>query len=335
MKVYTNSTMHAQCAASSAFFGPGSKRNVAERVPGTQTSPHAELFAILLALRMTPTHRSLVIHTRSTSAIKVVVYLSPTHKECGWVCANADLLKNINDFLCAHTAPAEFILVQKDDVKTNEHVEIAIGMSIAALRQPANNPEVPILLLIPVDCPADSVPLDIPKVFTNVPNEDPHPDGPLPPCEKPPHAHRGRKRTCLIQEKNKNHLLNARSLQHWWKIVDDLGGRRLNDEGVTADQLYEVFKKWLNPPEELPVDFDKFCLGWDRMSAKDIPQVTTDRTTGRYFSTDVGDDNVVRVKTHTRKTGAESSHGANGVDYDLILEIPNEDLVKLCNECLK
>ncbi|PBK90522.1 hypothetical protein ARMGADRAFT_934094, partial [Armillaria gallica] len=90
----------------------------------------------------------------------------------------------------------------------------------------------------------------------------------------------------------------------------------------------------LNLPKELPVDFDKFCLTWDRMLAKDIPQVTMDCTTGQYFSMDVGDDDVARVKTHICKTGAESSHGADGVDYDLILEIPNEDLVKLCNKCL-
>ncbi len=71
------------------------------------------------------------------------------------------------------------------------------------------------------------------------------------------------------------------------------------------------------------------------MLANDIPDVTTDRTTGRYFSTDVSDDNIGKVKAHIRKTGADSSRGSDDVDYDLILEIPNEDLVKLCNECLK
>ncbi|PBK61942.1 hypothetical protein ARMSODRAFT_857512, partial [Armillaria solidipes] len=112
IKVYTNSTLRSQCAASSAFFGPSSKCNVAERVPGAQTNPRAELFGFLLALKMTPMHRLLVIHTRSTLAIRAVVHLSPMQKECGWICMNADLLKNINDFLCARTAPVEFVLIQ-------------------------------------------------------------------------------------------------------------------------------------------------------------------------------------------------------------------------------
>ncbi|PBK68350.1 hypothetical protein ARMSODRAFT_869145, partial [Armillaria solidipes] len=38
------------------------------------------------------------------------------------------------------------------------------------------------------------------------------------------------------------------------------------------------------------------------------------------FSTDVSDDDIGKVKAHIWKTGAD------GVDYDLILEIPNEDL---------
>ncbi|PBK68351.1 hypothetical protein ARMSODRAFT_888047, partial [Armillaria solidipes] len=83
-------TLRSQCAASSAFFGPSSKCNVAERVPGAQTNPRAELFGFLLALKMTPMHRLLVIHTRSTLAIRAVVHLSPMQKECGWICMNAD-----------------------------------------------------------------------------------------------------------------------------------------------------------------------------------------------------------------------------------------------------
>ncbi|KAK0239375.1 hypothetical protein EDD85DRAFT_730174, partial [Armillaria nabsnona] len=70
----------------------------------------------------------------------------------------------------------------------------------------------------------------------------------------------------------------------------------------------------LNPPEVLPADFDKFCLACDRMLANDIPDVTTDRTTGRYFSTDVSDDDIGKVKAHIRKTGAGSSRGSDGVD---------------------
>lgn len=48
-------------------------------------------------------HFLIIIHT-----------LSPQSNELG-----GDDLKNINDILCACTAPVEFILIHKDEVKTN------------------------------------------------------------------------------------------------------------------------------------------------------------------------------------------------------------------------
>ncbi|KAK0435199.1 hypothetical protein EV421DRAFT_1255229 [Armillaria borealis] len=223
---------------------------------------------------MTPAHRSLIIHTRSKAAINAVVYLSPTHKQCGWSCVNADLLKNINGFLYARAAPTEFRLMRKGEFTSNNHVRLARGMSTAALRRPANDADTPILVPTPLEVNMNSPPLDIPKVTSDVSSDEPKADNPTASRGKPPKGHRGRKRLRAIQAKNKERLLSARSLRHWWKVVDDLGGRRLNDEGVTADQLYDVFKKRLNPPETIPPDFDKFRLAWDRMLAEDIPDVT-------------------------------------------------------------
>ncbi|KAJ7092143.1 hypothetical protein C8R44DRAFT_593679, partial [Mycena epipterygia] len=63
-----------------------------ERLYGSQTSPRAELLAVILALQSAPIFKSINISTRSQYAICSAVYYASKNEACGWRCANGDLL---------------------------------------------------------------------------------------------------------------------------------------------------------------------------------------------------------------------------------------------------
>ncbi|KAJ6583250.1 hypothetical protein B0H10DRAFT_1765527, partial [Mycena sp. CBHHK59/15] len=67
--------------------------NKSARVYGNQTSPRAELLAVILALQSAPTFKSIIIATRSEYAIRSATYYAAKNEACGWRCPNGDLLK--------------------------------------------------------------------------------------------------------------------------------------------------------------------------------------------------------------------------------------------------
>ncbi|KAF8186131.1 hypothetical protein K438DRAFT_1596579, partial [Mycena galopus ATCC 62051] len=78
-------------AAATAYRGPDARLNTSARVYGQQTSPRAELLAVILALQKAPTFKSLEIYTRSQYAIGSAVYYAANNDACGWRNPNGDL----------------------------------------------------------------------------------------------------------------------------------------------------------------------------------------------------------------------------------------------------
>ncbi|KAJ6607708.1 hypothetical protein B0H10DRAFT_1788058, partial [Mycena sp. CBHHK59/15] len=110
-------TVHGSClnagkitasAGASAYWGPNARRNKSARVYGSQTSPRAELLAVILALQSAPTAKSLIIATRSEYAIRSATYYAAKNDACGWRCANGDLLKVLIALIKIRTAPVHF-----------------------------------------------------------------------------------------------------------------------------------------------------------------------------------------------------------------------------------
>ncbi|KAK0456993.1 hypothetical protein EV421DRAFT_1697410, partial [Armillaria borealis] len=92
------------------YWGPNSSRNVASCVVGNQLYVRAHLMGILLTLQHAPLAVSIRILTRRKQTIDLVVGSARQHKSCGWRCTNGDILKVINEFVCARTAALEFRL---------------------------------------------------------------------------------------------------------------------------------------------------------------------------------------------------------------------------------
>ncbi|KAF6741560.1 ribonuclease H-like domain-containing protein, partial [Ephemerocybe angulata] len=82
-------------AGSGVYFGPGSSKNMAVRVPDEQSNNRAEIYAILCALRAVNKHQSLVIYSDSVYAMGMLTVWAHRKAAIGWRVTNGDLLRDI------------------------------------------------------------------------------------------------------------------------------------------------------------------------------------------------------------------------------------------------
>ncbi|EJD47307.1 ribonuclease H-like protein, partial [Auricularia subglabra TFB-10046 SS5] len=99
-------------AGSGVCWGLGCKRNASYRVPGRQTSPRAELYAVGHAVKGAPSARPLHIRTDSEYAIHVFCHWAADFAECGWQCENADVITSIVAMLASREAPTRLSWVK-------------------------------------------------------------------------------------------------------------------------------------------------------------------------------------------------------------------------------
>ncbi|KAJ7709166.1 hypothetical protein B0H16DRAFT_1216876, partial [Mycena metata] len=81
--------------------------------------------------------------------------------------------------------------------------------------------------------------------------------------------------------------------------------------------------------------FDATQHKFNRFLAALIPKSTTDSSDEGFFSAGWTEEEVAEVKDHIRKHGLDSATGEDAVLYGEILEIPNDALAYLRNECIR
>ncbi|THU79235.1 hypothetical protein K435DRAFT_555794, partial [Dendrothele bispora CBS 962.96] len=100
LRVFTAGTCSNQLstlvkAGAGIFFGPGSKFNIAARVPGPSlSSERAYTFAVWQAIRDFPGNRPLIVYT-SPYFINALTIHSERNSKIKWSGANGDIFKNI------------------------------------------------------------------------------------------------------------------------------------------------------------------------------------------------------------------------------------------------
>ncbi|KAJ6484442.1 hypothetical protein C8R47DRAFT_918727, partial [Mycena vitilis] len=98
---------------------------------------------------------------------------------------------------------------------------------------------------------------------------------------------------------------------------------------VTAEDFRRVFEKRLNPAAVMPSAFDEIQHKVMMTLASQIPEHTLDKTPERFFSAEWNEEDGEWVKDHLLNHALDSASGEDGTTYADILEIPNEDLVRL------
>ncbi|KAJ7728245.1 hypothetical protein B0H16DRAFT_1331072, partial [Mycena metata] len=127
--------------------------------------------------------------------------------------------------------------------------------------------------------------------------------------------------------------MDAPSSGIFWKEIKKLADPKPAPISVTASSLKEVFEKRLNPPETLPPQFDATQHGINKILASLIPPETKDSTPEGFFTERWNTVDMGRLKDHLREHSSDSAEGEDQTSYSDLLEIPNEDLAYLFNEC--
>ncbi|KAJ6496389.1 hypothetical protein C8R45DRAFT_823377, partial [Mycena sanguinolenta] len=120
-----------------------------------------------------------------------------------------------------------------------------------------------------------------------------------------------------------------------WKEIKRLADPKPAPISVTADELKDVFEKRLNPPTVLPLQFDSAQHKINKILATLIPEKTEDKTPEGFFTRIWTEDDMGRLKAHIRTHSLDSTPGEDCASYVDLLEIPNEDLAYLANQCVE
>ncbi|KAJ7101767.1 hypothetical protein C8R44DRAFT_641348, partial [Mycena epipterygia] len=100
-------------------------------------------------------------------------------------------------------------------------------------------------------------------------------------------------------------------------------------------RVFDVFENRLNPPKVLPGSFNAPQHKMNRMLADLIPETTTDAEEKKFFSAPWTEDNIAWVNNQIRKHDMDSASGEDAILYAEGLEIPNDSLAHLGNECIR
>jgi ribonuclease HI/exonuclease III len=327
-----NAGKHTASAGAGIYFGINSPKNCSLRVWGTQSNARADLTGLLYAIKSSPLRKTLEISTRSEYAIRSVVYYAAKNETCGWRCANGDILKLIFQWIKLRAAPIRFTRLKKT---ANGHVEMAkkladIGCTYPRASTPTN-------LVPPPQNTETSQTLLIEKVTADIPNDSPSQttDTGVRTRSKFPAPHRGCDRLHDIKERNRQSIMDAPSPGAFWKQVKRLSDPAPVPISVSAHSLKEVFEARLNPPKIMPESFDTVQHKMNNLLANAIPDATEDSSPEGFFSSKWTEDDSAWLKDHIWKHSLVSASGEDAVLYAEIMDIPNDVLILLCNECIK
>ena len=178
--------------------------------------------------------------------------------------------------------------------------------------------------------------LDVPKVTADIPNNVGPTTEPPKKSARPsfPLPHRGRDKLAMMRNANRKKIMEAPSRAAFWKEIKRLADPRPAPISVTADELKDVFEKRLNPPAVLP-QFDSAQHKINKILATLIPEKTEDKTPEGFFTHVWTEDDMGRLKDHIRTHSLDSTPGEDSASYVELLEIPNEDLAYLANQCVE
>ncbi|KAJ7932042.1 hypothetical protein B0H13DRAFT_2308192 [Mycena leptocephala] len=243
-------------------------------------------------------------------------------------------MKIILQWIKRRSAPLHFIHLKKG--VANGHLTAALELSATGCGLPCTDtPELDGPPIQPLVEPT----LNIEKVTADIPNDSGEPEQAQPVHSRAayPAAHRGRDRLNDVGERNRASLMEAKSSGKFWKVVKRLSDPAPSAISVTAHDLKDVFEKRLNLPATLPASFDSAQHKMNKILAALISDFTTDSTPEGFFKfpSEFTEENMEWLKDHLRTNSMASASGEDAIVYGDIVDIPNDELTLLFNECIR
>ncbi|KAF5379509.1 hypothetical protein D9615_006527 [Tricholomella constricta] len=347
VQVYTdgsclNNGKRNATAGSGVFWGLHSHRNRARRVPGPgpQANNRGEIFAVILALLDADPRRSLRITTDSELVIREACYWAPLHDSMGWDRPNGDLLRDMVKLLAARLAPTRFVWIKGHS--GNEWGDAADQMAKDGARLPDTG-DYRHLVDAPwaaIEAPPRENALAARKVSTALP-ETPNKRPVVPTIEvlddpdgRDGRSHRGREKTCKLQQSMRDALLDCKGPGEFWRLIRKWTDARPMEPEVSLETLTDELRARMNAPLEMPASFNREQLDLNKALAAVLPTHSVDTTPDGLFSQDFGEDDIAWGKNHVRTHTLDSATGADGYTYSDIMAIPNLQIAELFNACL-
>ncbi|KAF9042826.1 hypothetical protein BDZ89DRAFT_1201536, partial [Hymenopellis radicata] len=212
------------------------------------------------------------------------MYRSQRHDALEYDVKEGDLYERINVLIRARTAPLHLIHLAGKEGKANKRLMAAVEMARIAADQPPPD-AAPEWLIADVPSSPPIVENDIArtvmsvsKVTTTVPQPVTTAES-APPRKDYPEAHRGRDQLKFLQERNRQRVLDASSPAKFWKEIRRVGDPAPDPVCVSAEQLRSTFESRLNPPPELPEQFNDVRHKLNQFLAEQLPKRTGKETT--------------------------------------------------------
>ncbi len=129
-------------------------------------------------------------------------------------------------------------------------------------------------------------------------------------------------------------VTQARTPAMFWKSIRSLTGGQPRPPQVTAAELHDVFRERMNRQDVLVRDPLAAMRNLDGLFMESVRRPTSDNTGEMFFSRPVTEDEIAAVKAKLKEHNMNSAKGADGLAYAELLQVPNEDLQELFQQCI-
>ncbi|VDC04957.1 unnamed protein product [Peniophora sp. CBMAI 1063] len=104
---------------------------------------------------------------------------------------------------------------------------------------------------------------------------------------------------------------------------------------VALSALHSVFRKRMNKPPVPPQTFSRAAELAARVQARDLARIVPDIEPDDTFTREVDAREVALLKADVKKQGLDGAPGFDGVLKSSIMNMDNDDLARLFNECIR
>lgn len=311
------------------YFGLNNPMNTYGRVHGKQTNQRGELLAVLEALQAVGACKSVMLFTDSQYVIRSIVYWAVSHSTKGWRCDNADLLRLLVPVIKRRLAPLTLRWVKGHSGNTNNDAADKLAKLGTQLELPDSYclhdlPRVPDLGNLGLK------PFSLPKISTDLPESSQI----TKPMAEASNAHRNRSSLRDLQATNLQLLVDASSDIQFWNDFRKMADAKSTPPTISLQALFLSFQKRMNALDPLPASFNATRLLENKSLSDSIPTHTSDSTPEQFFSRPFATEDIEWAKARITKHRPSSATGIEGVSYSDILEIDNDVLLVLINQCL-
>jgi Reverse transcriptase (RNA-dependent DNA polymerase) len=137
-----------------------------------------------------------------------------------------------------------------------------------------------------------------------------------------------------MQAKSRERVLDAETEKQFWDEIAKIAKSAPEIGAFLAEELAANFEERMNRQDEIHVTVSGDRIALMAATSQLLEEETQDRTAGRWFLRDFLIEELEQAKAKLRAR-KRTSTGLDGISYESVLKMRNEELLILVNECLQ